>query len=125
MRVVTDLDRPYGIAYNSRGEMIVSECSGHRVSIFDIRGQKIRTFRSRGGSPDQMIYPAGIAVDDMDNIYVSSEHKLQKFTSSGELIKCVGGWGGKEGEFNDPLGVTLKCTCVIARTIVFKCLTLT
>ena len=107
VRVVTDLNHPYGIAYNSRGEMIVSECNGHRVSIFDIRGKKIRTFGSRGDSPDQMIHPRGIAVDDMDNIYVSSQHKLQKFTSSGELIKCVGGRGGKEGEFKDPRGVTL------------------
>ena len=73
MRVVTGLKGPYGIAYNSRGEMIVSEWGGHRVSIFDIRGKKIRTFGSRGDSPDQMIDPAGIAVDDMDNIYVSSQ----------------------------------------------------
>ena len=107
VRVVTGLDSPYGIAYNSCGEMIVSECTGHRVSIFDIRGQKIRTFGPHGDSPDQMKSPAGIAVDDMDNIYVSSKHKLQKFTDSGELIKCVGGRGRKEGEFNDPRGVTL------------------
>ena len=107
VRVVTGLDRPCGIAYNSRGEMIVSEYGGHRVSIFDIRGKKIRTFGSPGHSPDQMKSPAGIAVDDMDNIYVSSEHKLQKFTSSGKLSKCVGGRGGKEGEFNNPRGVTL------------------
>ena len=32
-----------------------------------------------------MISPAGIAIDDMD---VSSDHELQKFTSSGELIVC-------------------------------------
>ena len=107
MRVVTDLKGPYGIAFNKCGEMIVSEWNGHRVSIFDIRGQKIRTFGSHGDSPDQMVYPAGIAIDDTDNIYVSSYHKLQKFTSSGELIKCVGQWGRKEGEFNDPRGVTL------------------
>ena len=107
VRVVTYLDKPYGIAYNSRGDMIVSECRGHSVSIFDIRGQKIRTFGSLGNSPDQMISPKGIAVDDMDNIYVSSQHKLQKFTSSGELIKCVGGRGEKEGEFDVPRGVTL------------------
>ena len=125
VRVVTDLNYPYGITYNSRGEMIVSEWNGHRVSIFDIRGQKIRTFGSRGDSPDQMIYPKGIAVDDMDNIYVSSQHKLQKFTSSGELIKCVGGRGGKEGEFNDPRGVTLYdnqvhvCDCDNHRIQVF------
>ena len=125
VRVVTGLKEPYGIAYNSRGEMIVSENGGDRVSIFDIRGQKIRTFGSRGDSPDQMKYPRGIAVDDMDNIYVSSKHKLQKFTSSGELIKCVGGRGGKEGEFNDPRGVTLYdnqvhvCDCDNHRIQVF------
>ena len=106
VRIVTDLIRPYGIAYNSRGEMIVGECDGHRVSIIDNRGKKIRTFGSCGDSPDQMIYPQGIAIDDMDSIYVSSSHKLQKFTSNGELIKCIGQKGGK-GEFNDPCGVTL------------------
>ena len=107
VRIVTDLNRPYGIAYNSRGEMIVSECVGERVSIIDNRGTKIRTFGSHGDSPDQMIYPAGIAIDDIDNIYVSSEHKLQKFTSNGELIKFAGKQGRKEGDFRDPRGVTL------------------
>ena len=107
VRVVTYLNGPYGNAFNSRGEMIISECHGHRISTFDIRGQEIRTFGSRGDSPEQMIYPAGIAIDDADNIYVSSHHKMQKFTSSGELIKCVGQRGSKEGEFDDPRGVTL------------------
>ena len=107
MRTVTGLDHPYGISFNSHQEMIVSECLGHRLSIFDIRGQKIRTFGSRGNSPDQMKYAAGIATDDTDNIYVSSDHKLQKFTSSGGLIKCIGREGSKEGEFNVPRGVTL------------------
>ena len=75
-----------------------------------------------------MTLPAGIAVNGIDNIYVSSVHKLQKFTSSGELIKCVGGRGGKEGEFDDPRGVTLYDNQVYVcdpKTIVFKCLTLT
>ena len=106
-RVVKDLKVPYGITFNSRGEMIVSECGGHQVSVFDVGGRRIRTFGSRGDRPKQMKSPAGIAVDDMDNIYVSSEHKLQKFTSSGELIKCIGRRGSKEGEFNDPRGVTI------------------
>ena len=107
MRVVTDLNSPYGIAFNKCGEMIVSDRCGHRVSIFDIRGQKIRTFGSHGDSTDQIVRPGGITIDDTDNIYVSSCHKLQKFTSSGELIKCVGQRGRKEGEFDDPRGVTL------------------
>ena len=107
MRVVTGLNRPYGIAFNSWGDMIVSESWGHQVSVFDIRGRRIRTFGSRGDSPEQMKYPAGVAIDDADNIYMSSQHKLQKFVSRGELIKCVDQEGSKEGEFNDPRGVTL------------------
>ena len=133
MRTVTRLNEPYGIAFNSRGQAVISECDGDRVSIFeqkiqthdddmhlssdhlltwlhlftDYSYQKIRTFGSRGDSQHQMKGPKGIAIDGMDNIYVSSEHKLQKFTSSGELIKCVGQKGRKEGEFDDPHGVTL------------------
>ena len=125
MRVVTGLNYPYGIAFNSRGEMIISENQGNQISIFDSRGQKSRTFGSCGDSPEQMKYPKGIAIDDADNIYVSSDHKLQKFTSSGELIKCVGQRGSKEGEFNVPLGVTLYdnqvyvCDCNNHRIQVF------
>ena len=108
VRVVTDLDRPYGIAYNSQEEMIVSERGGHRVSTFKIRGLgKIRTLGSQGDRPHQMKGPTGIATDDADNIYVSSVHKLQQFTSRGELIKCTGEKGKKEGEFDDPRGLTL------------------
>ena len=102
VRTVTDLDGPRGIAFNNREEMIVS---GHRLSILDTRGQKIRTFGSRGDSPHQM---NGIATDDSGNIYVNCLHKLQKFTSTGELIKCVGRKGGKEGEFDVPRGLTLR-----------------
>ena len=107
VRVVTDLNFPFGVAVNSRGEMIVSECGGDQIAVFDIGGQRIRTFGSPGDSPEQMTCPKGIAIDDMDNIYVTSYHKLQKFTSSGELIKCVGQVGSKEGEFNDPHGLAL------------------
>ena len=107
VRVVKQLSRPYGIAFNSRGEMIVSERYDHQVSVFGVGGRKIQSFGSCGDRPEQMICPAGVAVDDTDNIYVSSEHKLQKFTSSGELIKCIGRMGSKEAEFDDPRGVTI------------------
>ena len=107
VRVVTGLNRPYGIAVNSRGEMIISECKGHQISIFNSRGEKVHTFGSYGDSREQMIEPAGIAVDEQDNIYVSSLHKLQKFTRSGELIECVGQEGSGDDAFNDPRGVTI------------------
>ena len=107
VRIVTGLKEPYGIAFNSRGERVVSEWGSHQIAIFDIRGQRIRTFGSYGDSPEQMVLPSGIAIDDMDNMYVSSYNKLQKFTSNGELMKCVGQRGSKKGEFDDPRGLAL------------------
>ena len=107
VRVVKHLNCPYGIAFNSRGEMIVSEQFTNQVSVFDVRGQRVLTFGSHSDRPEQMISPARVAVDDTDSIYVSSQHKLQKFTSSGELIKCIGRRGSKNGEFDDPRGVTI------------------
>ena len=108
--VLANLSGPSSIAYNSSGQMIISESCSHRVSVFDDRGKPIRTLGSYGERPEQMIAPAGIAVDDSDNIYISSEHKLQKFSRSGRLIKCTGRKGTKEGEFDDPRGVTLYKT---------------
>ena len=106
VRTVTGLNSPCGIAFNSLGEAVISECRSDKVSVFDKRGQKIRTFGSYGDSQHQMIAPAGVAINGMD-IYISSDHKLQKFTSSGELIKCIGQKGRNEGEFDKPRGVTL------------------
>ena len=75
MRTVTGLIRPYGIAFNSRGEAVISEWGGHRVSIFDKRGQKIRTFGSRGDSPHQMILPRGIAIDGIVTLAVNTNYR--------------------------------------------------
>ena len=107
VRIMKGLNKPYDITFNSHGEMIVSENRVDQVSVFDVGGRMVRMFGFKGDRPEQMISPAGIAVDDMDNVYVSSDHKLQKFTSRGELIKCIGRNGSKKGEFDDPRGVTI------------------
>ena len=125
VRTMTGLNKPYGIAFNSRGEMVVAEGGSHHVSVFNNSGQRIWSFGLVGSGPENMIRSAGIAIDDKDNVYVSSEHRLQKFTSSGELIKRIGQKGKKEGKFNDPRGVTLYnnqvyvCDCYNHRIQVF------
>ena len=103
-RVVAGLDNPYDVAVNSHGDVIVSEWGAYRVSVLDSTGKVIRRVGDRS---EQINYPAGVAVDRDDNVYVASEHKLQKFSRNGHLIKTVGQKGNKEGEFNLPLGVRL------------------
>ena len=91
--VATGLNKPHGIAINSHREMVVSCFSDHKVSLLDSRGKQIQTYGSEGDSPDQMMYPAGVAVDSDDNVYVASDHKLLKFSRNGRFIqKCGSPW---------------------------------
>ena len=107
LNVMKNVITPHNIAVNSCGKFVISERADHQIAIFDPNGRRVRTFGTNSTNPDGMKRPRGIAIDDTDNIYVSSENKLQKFTSRGELIKCVGEKGGKEGEFNQPHGMVL------------------
>ena len=43
-----------------------------------------------------------VPVDSDDSVYVVSDHKLQKFSRDGRLIKCVGQRGSEDGEFQEP-----------------------
>ena len=103
VKVVTGLDYPYGIALNSHGVKIVTQRRDNQ-NLKSIVGEEIQEY---GDNSIRMSSPRGIAIDNMDRIYVTSDHKLHKFTSSGELIKSVGEWGSKEGHFNDPRGLAL------------------
>ena len=51
--------------------------------------------------------PRYIAIDSNDNIYVTSNHKVQKFNRKGEFIKSIGSNSVKSklGEFSFPQGV--------------------
>ena len=107
VQALRDVRRPYGIARNNFNELIVSQCLDDKLSIYDNTKRMIRMFGSNDDSSDRMNSPVGIANDSSGNIYVSSWHKLQKFTRYGECKKSIGQRGEKVGEFDDPLGVTL------------------
>ena len=107
VRVIAGVNKPVGAAFNSHGEMYVTERSNHQVAVFDSIGKRISTFGSEGHRPGQFLFPCYIAIDTNDNIYVTSDHKLQKFSRNGEFVKSVGRdtAGSKPGEFKYPRGV--------------------
>ena len=106
-RVIEGVTRPMGVAFNSYGEMYVTETSHGQVAVFDSSGKRFSTIGSQGDRPGQFQSPYYIAIDCNNNIYVTSRHKLQKFNRNGEFIKSVGDGseGSKPGEFDIPQGV--------------------
>ena len=106
------VEGPCGMTVNQRGELVVTECSGHHVSVFSQFGKKIRSFGIFGCGHGQFKYPCGVAVDSDGNILVADtdNHRIQKFTTTGEFLTAVGTKGSGPLQFNDPFDVTFNAT---------------
>ena len=107
IKTISRVKRPWGVAVNKRGEVIVAESSQHCSSIFSPTGERLQSFGTQGSGHGQFDEPCGVAVDDDGNILVvdSNNHHIQKFTSEGKFITAV----GKEGkhEFDYPFGIAI------------------
>ena len=108
IKTISGVKGPCGVAVNQKGEVVVSDVSGHCVSIFSPAGEKLRLFGSYGSGCGHFNEPHGVAVDD-GNILVVDIHnyRIQKFTSDGMFITAVGKKGSKPLEFSNPLGIAI------------------
>ena len=98
VRVVKGVVDPWGIALNSKQQLVVAEWDGEKVTVFDREGKKVQTITS-----EKFSRPNGVAVDKDDNIYVSdmNNSSLFKFNKEGKLMKVVRRKGTQPGEFKD------------------------
>ena len=108
-RTITGLNNPWGVAVNNRGQVIISEQSGHCISVYS-SGKRIRSFGQKGSAPSQHQRPCGVAVDRADNILVvdNGNHRIQKFTAEGKFMASVGSKGDKPLQFSLPVGIGIS-----------------
>ena len=100
VRVVEGVVHPWGIALNSKQQLVVAEYGGKKVTVFDREGKKLQTITS-----EKFSNPAGVAVEKDDNIYVSDmrNSSLVKFSKQGKFMKVVKRKGTQPGEFSSEL----------------------
>ena len=89
MRVIEGVT-PLYITFGNKGELFVTECWDHRYTVFDSQGQRILNVGSNGKPPFEDEGPTGIATDDEGNVYVASDHKVQKYAITTKSM-CVTG----------------------------------
>ena len=99
---IEGLARPWGVAVNQRGEVVVTEQDRHRVSVFSPNGEKICSFGVHGSGQGQLSHPHGVAVDGEGNILVADSwnYRIQKFTAEGQFITAVGTEGKGPPQFH-------------------------
>ena len=78
-----------------------------QVNVFNITAnpneeEHIGRISRYGDGEDQLIWPAGVALDADDNVYVTDEwmNRVTVFTGEGEFLRSWGAAGNGEGEFN-------------------------
>jgi DNA-binding beta-propeller fold protein YncE len=101
--------RPYGIAVDSRGRLIVTDPGAEGIHIFDFAQQKYKFLQRKDKNKDSMLAPQCIAVDAQDNLYVtdSESGKIFIFDGNGKYLRALGSIKGGEGFFKRPTGIAV------------------
>ena len=106
---IGDMEEPWGVAVNQRGEVVVSDRKIHCVSVFSPSGVKLRSFGTHGSSHGQFEQPHGVAVDGEGNILVTDyNHHIQKFTVEGQFLAVVGTMGIGRLQFDSPCDIAIS-----------------
>jgi DNA-binding beta-propeller fold protein YncE len=104
-----EMARPYGVAVDSRGRIIVTDPAISAVHIFDLAERKYKLIDRWGKSKDPMIAPQCVAVDGKDNIYVTDSQagKVFVFDPQGKTRRVFGSLKRGEGFFKRPTGIAI------------------
>ena len=110
IRTIDLLHRPFGIALNQSGEVVVTSPRGNCVSVFSHCEDKLRSFGTEGSGQGQFMGPIGVGVDGEGNILVadSGNHRIQKFTAEGQFLTAVGTKGSGPLQFNQVRDIAIN-----------------
>jgi DNA-binding beta-propeller fold protein YncE len=103
------LVRPYSIATDSKGRVIITDPGARGVHIFDFARSKYKFIERQEKRKDPMIAPQCVAVDAQDYIYVTDSEagKIFVFSPDGKYRRAIGSLRGGEGYFKRPTGIAL------------------
>ena len=109
-------NNPVDVAIGGNGVMYVLNRAGadvavrmpyKRVTMCTADEDFLGTFGTGGAGSGELMWPASIATDGQNNVYVSDEalHRITVFDADGQLLGQWGVRGAEEGAFDRPAGI--------------------
>lgn len=100
--------RPTGVAIGN-GRLYVVDTAAHSISIFDLAGNLVSQFGSRGRGEGEFNCPTSITVDNEGKIYVvdTLNFRIQVFDENNKFLWTIGEPGDSSGSFSRPKGVAV------------------
>jgi DNA-binding beta-propeller fold protein YncE len=101
--------RPYSIAVDSRGRVMVTDPGAMGVHIFDFPGHKYKFITRRDKEENTLRSPQCVAVDADDNFYVTDSEtgRIFVYEPGGKFKRYIGSLKGGEGLFKRPTGIAV------------------
>jgi DNA-binding beta-propeller fold protein YncE len=92
-----------------RGLIYVCDAPAHRVAVFDLEGNLLRSLGEFGFEGSQLNFPTGVAVTGNGDVHVvdSGNAEVQVHDAEGTFLFTYGGRGNDLGEFNIPRSVVV------------------
>ena len=104
-----EFQKPWGVAVNSAGEIIVTDRVRNNIQVFTSNGKYLKTIGKEGSAEGELRQPTGVVCDKGDNIIVADtkNHRIQVFTKDGSFLRCFGTKGSGRGKLHTPLDLSL------------------
>ena len=107
VRMITKLNRPWGVAVSDDGHVVVTEFTGRSVTIQTKQERKSLHFNVGKGTTKTI--PRGIAIIPNKLFYVSDDsNSIYKISMDGYLVASVGEEGSGPLQFNAPNGIAIS-----------------
>lgn len=102
--------RPYGVGFDSTGNVYVAERENGRIQVFSETGKHLQFVEIPSGGAE-LVEPVGVALDTSDNVYVSDVGRgvVEMFSSKGNFVRTVGRGCGQE-QFLTSFGIAVDAT---------------
>jgi len=82
-----------------------------KFTIGPVPGEEefVADFSKPGDGPGELMWPAGIALDSQENVYVTDEwlNRISIFDRDGQFLRLWGSSGSDDGELNGPSGIAI------------------